>query len=294
MLGIKQAFLALDGDNAGREATRKIGQLFQKEGVEVRVVRLPKGSDPDSFLRQEGAEAFVKLLESSHDYVTFLIEQVSQQYSLDSPAGKNELIKEISQQIRSWDQPVMVHESLRQLARLTNTPEELIGVAQEYIPYVYIKKSGTLGTTKVDPDRILECDFLRWLLLLGESVPRCVELSRAHLTPERFQIEECRRFYDAYLERQAAGLSCGVMDLSVELEAETQGIVDELLPKKVSREKAEKLFIEALQHMLERNWMKERESIRTQLQQADLPDEEQLALLKQFTILAKSPPKVVL
>lgn len=291
-LGIKQAFLVLDGDNAGREATRKIGHLFQKEGVEVRVVRLPSGTDPDSFLRLQGVEAFVKLLDASQDYVKFLVDLLSQQYSIDSPAGKNELVREISQQIRSWDQPVMVHESLRQLARLTNTPEELIGVDQEYLPNLYIKKSGTLGTINVDPDRVLECDFLRWLLLMGESAPRFVSLAREHLAPELLQIEGCRRLYALYLERQAAGLPCGVLDLSLELEEETQGIISELLPKKVNREKAEKLFLEALQHILERNWMKEREAIRMKLQQVDLSDEEQDQLLKQFKDLTQRQPKL--
>ena len=35
-LGINQAYLALDGDDAGQQAAYKIGNLFQKEGVEVR------------------------------------------------------------------------------------------------------------------------------------------------------------------------------------------------------------------------------------------------------------------
>src|SRR5262249_1487277 len=57
-LGVSEVFLALDGDEAGREATHKIGNLFQKEGIEVRVVNLPGKSDPDTFLKEKGPEAF--------------------------------------------------------------------------------------------------------------------------------------------------------------------------------------------------------------------------------------------
>ena len=69
--------MALDSDLAGQEATCKVGHLFQKEGVEVCVVTLPNGYDPDSFLREKGVEAFVKLIENSTDYLSFLIKHLS-------------------------------------------------------------------------------------------------------------------------------------------------------------------------------------------------------------------------
>lgn len=53
-LGIQDVFLALDADDAGQEATKKIGNMFQKNGVGVRVVKMPFGSDPDAFLREKG------------------------------------------------------------------------------------------------------------------------------------------------------------------------------------------------------------------------------------------------
>ena len=61
-LGIHLVYLALDSDSAGQEAASKIGDLFLREGVEVKVAELPKGSDPDSFLKEKGPEAFGELL----------------------------------------------------------------------------------------------------------------------------------------------------------------------------------------------------------------------------------------
>ena len=124
-LGILEVFLALDGDEAGQEATRKIGDLFQREGIEVRVVPLPSGSDPDTFLRKAGAAAFLTLLENAGDYLSFLVKHEGRRVDLASPAGKNELIARLARQIRAWEKPLMVHESLRKLAHLMQVPESI-------------------------------------------------------------------------------------------------------------------------------------------------------------------------
>jgi DNA primase len=55
-LGVKRVYLALDGDHAGQEAASKIGNFFQKRGVDVLVVSLPDGTDPDSVLTERGPE----------------------------------------------------------------------------------------------------------------------------------------------------------------------------------------------------------------------------------------------
>ncbi len=70
-LGLNQVYLCLDSDPAGQEAASKIGNLFQKEGVEVKVATLPAGHDPDSFIRQNGLEGMICLLENSIDYLSY-------------------------------------------------------------------------------------------------------------------------------------------------------------------------------------------------------------------------------
>jgi len=47
---VTQVYLAMDGDPAGKAAAVKIGHLFQKKGIGVSVVPLPKQSDPDTYI----------------------------------------------------------------------------------------------------------------------------------------------------------------------------------------------------------------------------------------------------
>jgi DNA primase len=62
-----------DPDTAGQAATeRSLGLLLEKE-FEVRVLALPGGADPDKFLKEQGADAYRKLLEQAPPYLDYLI-----------------------------------------------------------------------------------------------------------------------------------------------------------------------------------------------------------------------------
>ena len=65
------ALLVFDDDAAGHKATIRTAALLLAEEMPVRVVSLPGGNDPDSFLRTEGAAAFQRLLDEAESIVSF-------------------------------------------------------------------------------------------------------------------------------------------------------------------------------------------------------------------------------
>lgn len=292
-LGINQVFLALDADEAGKQAAYKIGNLFQREGVEVIICALPQGSDPDSFLREYGPKQFLKILYAGHDYLSFLVSYLGRTFNSESPAGKNQLIQEISKQIRTWNNSLMIHESLRKLAKLTQVPEEMIGVGQEHIQNIYLKKTASIGIQTVDPDRIMEADVLRWLLLLGESKSHFIDLAQANITPDSFYVPTMRNLYQTYLNHYENKLPCDLMSLAISLDdAEGVALMSSIMEKKVNRERAEQHFNESIQKILDRNWMRASEVIKMKIHSGQSSDEEATELIKQFNDLKRTPPKV--
>jgi DNA primase len=290
-LGVSLVYLALDGDQAGQEAALKIGNLFQKEGIEVRHVQLPEGADPDFFIRKYGAEAFHRLMEDSVDYLTFLVGYESKRLNMDSPAGKNELVQSISDRIRGWNQDLMVHESLRKLAFLTQTPENMILLGQSHTPNLYIKKSGSAGLLEIDPDKILETDFLRWMLRLGEREPRFIEMARMNIEVDTLQVPLCRLFYQTYMERYDRGMPCDLLSLASQMEEEGQALIDELMHKKINMDRAQEQFLDSIHKILVRNWMQLREAITNKIKSGQCSDDEVMELAKQFDVLKNNPPK---
>lgn len=67
-----EVVLVYDGDDAGvRAADRALDPLLEA-GLSVKVLMLPDGEDPDSFLRKEGVQAFTRLLDAAVDPAAFL------------------------------------------------------------------------------------------------------------------------------------------------------------------------------------------------------------------------------
>jgi DNA primase len=291
-LGVEKVILALDGDEAGQEAAVKIGDLFQKKGIEVEVVRLVKGQDPDTVLREKGASGFEHLLENRVDYLTFLVEKMSKKVDLNSPSLKNGLTEQIVERIRSWDHPVMVHESLKKVAELLQVPHELIGISG--VQSTMAKRPERLRKDGIDPDKILETDFLRLLFLAGDSRGRLYTIAKANISTSQLRVLVCQRLYALFLKAYEANGIPDLLTCAASLEKEDEGIIVEMMSRKIHIEKAEEMLVNTIQRIVQRNWMEERERIKLELYSGKLDEEAALELAKQFDILKRRPPEVVI
>ncbi|MBR3968689.1 MAG: DNA primase [Clostridia bacterium] len=54
--------LIMDSDEAGQKAARRASNILQNTGINIRVVLLPEGKDPDEFIKKNGAPRFEALL----------------------------------------------------------------------------------------------------------------------------------------------------------------------------------------------------------------------------------------
>jgi DNA primase len=76
-----------DPDTAGQAATERSLTILLEQGAEVRVLALPGGKDPDSFIRSEGAVAYTKLLKEAPPYVDYLISR-ARKMDMSTAEGK--------------------------------------------------------------------------------------------------------------------------------------------------------------------------------------------------------------
>lgn len=294
-LGVSKVYLALDGDEAGCEAAAKIGNLFLHQGVDVYIVPISKNQDPDTILLDKGPEYFSKLLEQSRDYLTFLFQHLSRGESELTPSKKNEIVKQMADMIKSWDQPVMVHESLKKLSAIAEVPETILGLDQITIPDLFIRRSEAVPFDAVNPDRILETDFLRWLFLASASHPELVSLAKANIHDGHFRIAEARKLYAAFIKVQDEHSSWDLLALGGTLEKEgEQDLLCDIMQRKINMQKAVEGCKGTIRKMLIRSWMEQREAIRIKIHSTFLSDEEALALAKEFDLLKGKMPEVII
>jgi DNA primase len=87
----KRVIVNYDPDAAGQAATERSISLLLEQDFEVRVLALPaigdKKADPDLFIREKGAESYIKALKDSPPYVDYLISR-ARQMDLTSGEGK--------------------------------------------------------------------------------------------------------------------------------------------------------------------------------------------------------------
>lgn len=293
-LGVKKVFLALDGDRAGQEAAVKIGNLFQKKGVDIHVLAIDDNADPDSLLTQRGPQYFEKLLQESRPYLPFLYAHLCKVEGASSPSRKNEIVNTIMAKVKEWEMPVMVHESLRTLAEVAQVPEAALGIGQISLPDLFIKKRAAIDFNTVDPNRVLEGDFIRWLIFASEEAPQIKAIAKANITPEHFHISGAGRLYAEILQAHSEQRVCDLLTLGACLEQdEDHKLLSEIMQRKVNLAKAEECFKETVRKLLLRKWMDESEEIRARLQNGALSDEEALDLAKQFSEIKRKMPEVI-
>ena len=71
----KNVISCFDGDNAGRKASLRALEIFLNAGMLGRGVFIPSGFDPDTLVRERGAEALSELLDSSELLVDFFMRE---------------------------------------------------------------------------------------------------------------------------------------------------------------------------------------------------------------------------
>jgi DNA primase len=83
-----RAVLCFDGDDAGVKATKRSIEIFMDEKMDVRVVALESGHDPDTFIRERGRDQFLARVESAEPAIEWLARLSARENDIESPAGK--------------------------------------------------------------------------------------------------------------------------------------------------------------------------------------------------------------
>lgn len=71
-----RCYICYDGDKAGQKAALRGMYILAENGLDVRVVTLPDGKDPDDFLRQNPPESFVNCLKNALPLIPYHIEML--------------------------------------------------------------------------------------------------------------------------------------------------------------------------------------------------------------------------
>lgn len=118
-----------DGDAAGIKASQRGIDMLLRQGMNVRLLLLPDGDDPDSFSRKHSAEDFQKYLkENQVDFIKFKTNLLMEEAKGD-PVAMSKLVGNIVQSIAEIPDEITRSLYIRESATMMNLQEVLIGNA---------------------------------------------------------------------------------------------------------------------------------------------------------------------
>ncbi len=191
----KEVFLLFDSDEAGWKATLRTGEVFLEHGLVPKVVGLPLGDDPDSFLRERGGEAFADALDGAEDFILEVFSRTAADYDLSKAGERSTYAKDMARLVGKLSDPVLRDSYLMELSERT-------GIAREAL-----KEAARGDEVRRRPLKVRrERRGVHWEEMLMGAVfakPSLWLEIRDELDPTLFQIEAVREAVEA-VERYAS------------------------------------------------------------------------------------------
>jgi len=121
-----EIIIAYDSDAAGQTATLRGLAILEKEGCNVKVIRLPKGKDPDEYIRKEGLDSFKKLIENSMSLIDYKIYNLKENTNIKEIEGRIRFVKQLARILSTIDSPAEVDAYIKKYSKEMQISEAAI------------------------------------------------------------------------------------------------------------------------------------------------------------------------
>ena len=196
--------LLFDPDPAGVRAALRGLDLFVNSGLGVKVVTLPVGEDPDTYVRKEGPEAFARLEEQAPSLLDFALEQSLKATEVETIEGRIRNVDEILRILQKGEHPIEREERLKVVA-------ERLGISQARLIERYPILSQQHGRDSGRPRQVVAGATPMETLFKGAPEERdlAVLLLRGMLSaadvrrlkPDQFSVRGCCRLVELALDQ---------------------------------------------------------------------------------------------
>jgi len=192
--------LSFDGDEAGRKAAERAGYVLLEEECEVKVARLPDGSDPDDFVMKNGIEAYNKIIEEAIDFIDFIADKIAG--SKVSNVEKTKLINEVAVEFANIRNPVLKEMVSRQFA-------ERIGIEESSFFNLINRLKRKSARLESTGDKVIDFKELKGrqkaeyelIKILLHNPHLYKDFVQEYIDQERFTIEILRKLFSLIVEK---------------------------------------------------------------------------------------------
>jgi DNA primase len=204
--------LLFDADVAGIKASMRSIEILLKRDMEVKIVSLPKGEDPDSYVNKYGKDEFEDLIKKAENFLDYESKYYESQGKFEDPATAAEAIRELVKPIALINDELKRNLLLKNISNKFNLREKLLEseLDKQMIQIKRFEKSDTRilqrktteesatllsnATPEISPVLYnLEKEILKLLFEADKSV---AEIIFTYLHPEDFIIDLNRDLFE--------------------------------------------------------------------------------------------------
>lgn len=164
----KEVILCFDSDQAGQNAAARVWEELLANELEVSVIAIPEGHDPDSYISEFGRDAFGQLIESRRNYFDFLIHFWGREFDISTGLGKREVVKRMGEIAQKCSNPILVDEISRKTALTTGTD---ISVIRQAWAKQERKKSNRVANNAEAPEGEKSIETPGQIILQSDPLP---------------------------------------------------------------------------------------------------------------------------
>lgn len=200
----QEVVLIFDGDIAGKKAAIRALNIFIQGDFIPQVIYLPENEDPDSFLKNNGSDAFARLINNKEDlFISFVKEQfINAKDNINNKVNVLERCKEMLINIKN---PYRKNFYIKELAKICDINENIL-----------LKTVGLNNTKSMSNKRkmagvikyICEKDFIGSLFELSEEVVQSLVVD---LDEDYFNDEEMKKIFKKIIENLEKGININIL-----------------------------------------------------------------------------------
>jgi DNA primase len=242
----RRVIVNYDPDIAGQTATERSISLLLEQDFEVRVLALPGKADPDKFIREQGAEAYVKVLKEAPPYVDYLIAR-ARRMDLTTGEGKLRAVNFLLPYVQKIPNRILRSEWATRIAQQLRLDEPVLRAA---LSKAATERRSEVKTAPQLIGRAAKPVERRLIRMLAEGEGFRLELARRIHDDQLHLGLETERVMVALVAANLSGQPVQTTEIAADLEERDRRMLFEILFEESSEltwEEAESC-VEALHH----------------------------------------------
>lgn len=216
----KNVVLLFDADAAGMKAAMRSIELLLQRDMEIKIVSLPAGEDPDSYVNTFGKQAFEEIVERAQSFMEYQTDYFQKQGMFNEPASSAAAIRELMKPVALINDELKRTLLIKTIAKKFNLREMLLEdelqkvlAGQHKVEQIEAKRreiteskvlDSILPVEKKIPRQIINLE-VELIKLLFEGSENVVELIVHHINEEMLSSETHVTIFNHIVDTYNAG-----------------------------------------------------------------------------------------